>query len=48
MIDFQDRFWLTNSVPVENYDGHLAPIVETDNYFDAIVPFRTLLGMGQN
>jgi len=30
------------------YDGHLAPIVETDNYFDAIVPFRTLLGMGQN
>ena len=27
------------------YDGHLAPIVEADNYFDAIVPFRTLLGL---
>ena len=25
------------------YDGHLAPIVETDGYFDAIVPFRRLL-----
>ena len=28
------------------YDGHLAPIVETDGYFDAIVPFRALLGLG--
>lgn len=27
------------------YDGHLAPIVEADNYFDALVPFRTLLGI---
>ena len=27
------------------YDGHLAPIVEVDNYVDAIVPFRTLLGI---
>ena len=25
------------------YDGHLAPIVEADGYFDAIVPFRRLL-----
>ena len=28
------------------YDGHLAPIVEADGYFDAIVPFRALLGLG--
>ena len=27
------------------YDGHLALIVEADNYFDAIVPFRSLLGI---
>ncbi len=27
------------------YEGHLAPIVEADGYFDAIVPFRTLLGL---
>ena len=27
------------------YDGHLAPIVEADGYFDALVPFRTLLGL---
>ncbi len=27
------------------YDGHLAPIVEADGYFDAIVPFRALLGL---
>ena len=27
------------------YDGHLAPIVEADGYFDAIVPFRNLLGL---
>jgi len=25
------------------YDGHLAPVVEADGYFDAIVPFRKLL-----
>ena len=25
------------------YEGHLAPIVEADGYFDAIVPFRRLL-----
>ena len=28
------------------YEGHLSPIVEADGYFDAIVPFRTLLGLG--
>ena len=27
------------------YEGHLAPIVEADGYFDAIVPFRLLLGL---
>lgn len=27
------------------YEGHLAPIVEADGYFDAIIPFRTLLGL---
>ena len=27
------------------YDGHLAPIVEADGYFDAIVPFHKLLGL---
>ena len=27
------------------YDGHLAPIVEADGYFDAIIPFRRLFGL---
>lgn len=27
------------------YDGHIAPIVKADGYFDAIVPFSTLLGV---
>lgn len=27
------------------YDGHLAPGVEADGYFDAIVPFRQLMGL---
>lgn len=27
------------------YDGHLAPIVEADGYFDAIIPFRQLMGL---
>ena len=27
------------------YEGHLAPIVEADGYFDALVPFRSLLGL---
>jgi hypothetical protein len=27
------------------YEGHLAPIVEADGYFDAIVPFGQLLGL---
>ena len=26
------------------YEGHLAPIVEADGYFDAIIPFAKLLG----
>ena len=25
------------------YEGHLAPIVEADGYYDAVIPFRTLL-----
>ena len=27
------------------YEGHLAPIVEADGYFDAIIPARKLLGL---
>ena len=27
------------------YEGHLAPIVEADGYFDSIIPFRRLLGL---
>ena len=27
------------------YEGHLAPIVEADGYFDSIVPFHRLLGL---
>lgn len=27
------------------YDGHLSPVAAADGYFDAIVPFRQLLGM---
>ena len=27
------------------YEEHLAPIVEADGYFDAVIPFRTLLGI---
>jgi len=27
------------------YDGYLAPIVEADGYFDAIIPFRRLLNL---
>ena len=26
------------------YEGHLAPIVEADGYFDAVIPFQMLLG----
>jgi len=29
------------------YDGHLAPIVEADGYFDAIIPFRRLLNLSR-
>jgi len=31
--------------PVLVYDGHLAPIVEADGYFDSIVSFRSLMGL---
>jgi len=27
------------------YEGHLAPIVEADGYFDVIVPFKRLMGL---
>ena len=27
------------------YSGHLSPVVAADGYFDAIVPFRKLLGL---
>ena len=27
------------------YEGRLAPIVEAEGYFDAVIPFRTLLGL---
>ena len=27
------------------YDGNLAPLIETDGYFDALIPFRQLLGL---
>ena len=27
------------------YEGNLAPIVEAEGYFDAVIPFRMLLGL---
>ena len=27
------------------YDGHLSPLVASDGYFDAIIPFRRLLDL---
>lgn len=27
------------------YEGHLSPLVEADGYFDAVIPFRKLLGV---
>ena len=27
------------------YDGHLSPLVNADGYFDAIIPFKSLLGL---
>ena len=27
------------------YDGHLSPVAKADGYFDAVVPFRDLLGL---
>ena len=29
------------------YEGHLAPIVEADNYFDSIVSIRDLMGLSR-
>ncbi len=29
------------------YDGHLSPLAASDGYFDAVVPFGKLLGLGQ-
>ena len=31
--------------PVLVYDGCIAPIVETEGFFDALIPFRSLLGL---
>ena len=31
--------------PVLVYDGHLAPIIETEGFFDALISFRSLLGI---
>ena len=31
--------------PVLVYDGHLAPIVETEGFFDALISFRSILGI---
>lgn len=31
--------------PVLVYEGELAPSVETEGFFDSIIPFRTLLGL---
>lgn len=31
--------------PVLVYDGRLAPIVETEGFFDVLIPFRKLLGL---
>ena len=31
--------------PVLVYDGRLAPIVETEGFFDVLIPFRELLGL---
>ena len=27
------------------YDGHLSPLVSSDGYFDAVIPFRKLLNL---
>ena len=29
------------------YDGHLSPLAASDGYFEAVVPFGKLLGLGQ-
>lgn len=43
-----ERFAAPKGVSVRTalvYDGNLAPSVEADGYFDAVVPFRRLLGL---
>ncbi len=48
MKDKVERFAAPRGFSVRTalvYDGNLAPSVEADGYFDAIVPFRTLLGL---
>ena len=48
MVERVRRFPRPKDVSVRTalvYEGHLAPIVEADGYFDAVVPFRRLLGI---
>ena len=48
MIDRVRKFPHKNDVSVRTalvYEGHLAPIVEADGYFDALVPFGNLLNI---
>ena len=44
-INLKDRLECDAVVSVQVYDGNLAPVVETDGYFDALIPFRRLLGL---
>jgi hypothetical protein len=42
------RLKRTQNVSVKTalvYEGHLAPIVEAEGYFDALIPFSRLLGL---
>lgn len=48
MVEKVRRFPRRDDVSVRTalvYEGHLAPIVEADGYFDAVIPFRQLLGL---
>lgn len=49
VIDQLSSLWKhKNDVSVRTalvYEGHLAPIVEADGYFDALVPFGNLLNI---
>ena len=45
---FFDRDDQTSQVSIRTalvYDGHLSPHITADGYFDALVPFQTLLGL---